>query len=118
MFTGSGMPQRFAKLTGQMIDVYQAATQMTDESGQTFPKNINTLLDNAIGPPGYYGAFTANMHNDSVDPNDAGEVGATAIVASAKARNIPVVTRETDARLARRPQRLVIPEHRRGAATS
>src|SRR4029453_10113469 len=32
MFTGSGMPQRFASLTGAMIDVYQAATQMTDES--------------------------------------------------------------------------------------
>ena len=32
------------------------------------------------------------MHNDSVDPSNAGEAGATAIVASAKARNIPVVT--------------------------
>ena len=103
--------ERFAKLTGQMIDVYQAVTQMTDESGQTYPKNIDTLLNNAVGPTGYYGAFTANMHNDSVDPTYAGEAGATAIVASAKAHNIPVVTLETDARLARRPQRLVIPEH-------
>ena len=33
--TGSGMPMRFAKADGTMIDVYQAATQMTDESGQT-----------------------------------------------------------------------------------
>ena len=37
MFTGSGMPMRFADLDGTMIDVYQAATQMTDESGQTLP---------------------------------------------------------------------------------
>ena len=33
LFTGSGMPMRFANLDGTMIDVYQAATQMTDESG-------------------------------------------------------------------------------------
>ena len=37
MFTGSGMPMRFADADGSMIDVYQAATQMTDESGQTYP---------------------------------------------------------------------------------
>ena len=65
MFTGSGMPMRFADLDGSMIDVYQAATQMTDESGQTYPFNIDTLLDNALGPQGYYGVFTANMHTDS-----------------------------------------------------
>ena len=35
--TGSGMPMRFAKANGTMIDVYQAATQMTDESEQTLP---------------------------------------------------------------------------------
>ena len=29
------------------IDVYQAATQMTDESEQSYPATINTLLDNA-----------------------------------------------------------------------
>ena len=38
---------------------------MTDESGQSFPVTIDTLLDNALGPEGYYGAFTANMHTDS-----------------------------------------------------
>ena len=32
-----GMPMRFADLDGTLIDVYQAATQMTDESGQTLP---------------------------------------------------------------------------------
>ncbi len=87
MFTGSGMPMRFADLDGSMIDVYQAATQMTDESGQTYPFTIDTLLDNALGPQGYYGVFTANMHNDS-DTSD----GADAIVASALARGVPVVS--------------------------
>ena len=42
MFTGSGMPMRFADLDGSMIDVYQAATQMTDESGQTEPVQRST----------------------------------------------------------------------------
>ena len=37
------MPAAIRKPDGKMIDVYQATTQMTDESGQTFPKNINTL---------------------------------------------------------------------------
>ena len=32
LLTGSGFPQRFADLDGSMIDVYQAMTQVTDES--------------------------------------------------------------------------------------
>ena len=87
MFTGSGMPMRFAKTDGTRIDVYQAATQMTDESGQSFPFTIDTLLGNAVGPLGYYGAFTANMHNDSSQSS-----GADAIVASAQSHGVPVVT--------------------------
>jgi hypothetical protein len=87
MFTGSGMPMRFADTDGTLIDVYQAATQMTDESGQSYPFTIDTLLDNAIGPNGYYGAFTANMHNDS-----AASAGSDAIIASAQARGVPVVS--------------------------
>ena len=35
LFTGSGLPMRFADSDGSMIDVYQAATQLTDESGQS-----------------------------------------------------------------------------------
>ncbi len=87
MFTGSGMPMRFADLDGTMIDVYQAATQMTDESGQSYPLNIDALLDKALGPEGYYGVFTANMHTDS-----ASSSGSDAIVASAQARGVPIVS--------------------------
>lgn len=85
--TGSGMPMRFADTDGTRIDVYQAATQMTDESGQTYPFTIDTLLDNALGSPGFYGAMTANMHTDST-----GSSGSDAIVASALTRGVPVVT--------------------------
>ena len=83
MFTGSGMPMRFADLDGSLIDVYQAATQMTDESGMTYSTHINTLLDNAIGAPGYYGAFTMNMHTDS-----ATHAGGQTVVAAALARGV------------------------------
>ena len=90
MFTGSGMPMRFADTDGSMIDVYQSTTQMTDESGQTYPFTINTLLDRALGAQGYYGAFNANMHTDASSAE--GNNGAAAIVASAKARGVPVVS--------------------------
>ena len=69
LFTGSGMPMRFATTNGNVIDVYQAATQMTDESGQSYPYTIDTLLDRALGPEGYYGAFVANMHTDCKLPS-------------------------------------------------
>ena len=64
--TGSGMPMRFAprpaafdrRLPGRDPDDGRVATQ-------SYPFTPNTLLDNALGPHGYYGAFTANMHTDN-----------------------------------------------------
>jgi hypothetical protein len=60
---------------------------MTDESGQSYPFTVDTLLDRALGPEGYYGVFTANMHTDapSIPQDDA-------IIASALARGVPVVS--------------------------
>jgi len=85
--TGSGMPMRFTDTDGTMIDNYQAATQMTDESGQTFPFNIDTLLNNAQGATGYYGAFVANFHTDlSTEPQS------DALIASAKSHNVPIIS--------------------------
>ncbi|MGH2942501.1 MAG: DUF4082 domain-containing protein, partial [Solirubrobacteraceae bacterium] len=88
-FTGSGFPMPFAALDGSKIDVYQAATQMTDESGQAYPSTVATLLERAINN-GYYGVFTANMHTDLGNTDSA--ASADAIVASAKARSVPVVS--------------------------
>ena len=54
-----------------MIDVYQAATQMTDESGQTLPVHRQHAARQRLGALGYYGAFGANMHTDSdTEPED------------------------------------------------
>jgi hypothetical protein len=36
MFTGSGMPMRFADMDGSLIDVYQMPTQMTDETNMDY----------------------------------------------------------------------------------
>ena len=87
MFTGSAMPMRFTKPDGSFVDVYMAATQMTDESGQTYPKTIDTLLDRAVGAEGYYGAYTVNAHTDSAQSDVA-----DAVVTSARARGVPLVS--------------------------
>jgi chitodextrinase len=86
-FTGSGMPMRFTDINGTLIDVYQAPTQMNDSGGQSYPFTVDTLLDRALGPEGYYGVFTVNMHTDY--PNSA---GSDAIVASALARGVPIIS--------------------------
>jgi hypothetical protein len=86
-FTGSGMPMRFTDANGNLIDVYQATTQLTDESGQTYPYTIDTLLDRAIGPEGYFGVFTVNAHTDLVST-----LTSTSVVNSALAHGVPVVS--------------------------
>ncbi len=87
LFTGSAMPMRFVKTDGSLIDVYMAATQMTDESGQTYPFTVDRLLDRALGPEGYFGVYTVNAHTDvsTIPESDA-------VVSSALARGVPVVS--------------------------
>ena len=85
---GGGFPMRFADLDGTLIDVYQQNTNLTDESTPQFAATIDALLDKALGAEGYYGAFGANMHTDNPAPHP----GAEAIVASAQARGVPVVS--------------------------
>jgi hypothetical protein len=86
LFTGSGMPMRFADSNGTLIDCYQAPTQIPDESGLDITNSINTLLDNAINK-GYYGAFVMNMHTDT-----AMHIGSDQIITAAMTRQIPVVS--------------------------
>ena len=66
-FTGSAMPMRFADLDGTILDSFQVVTQMTDESGQSFPYTSDTLLARAAGPEEQYGVYTVNAHTDSGD---------------------------------------------------
>lgn len=87
MFTGSGMAQRFLASDGTLVDVYQATTQMTDESGQGYPSTAIALLDGAINK-GYYGAFTANLHTDGADAGRHHD----AVINAAEDRGVPVIT--------------------------
>ena len=86
-FTGSGMPMRFADTDGTMIDVYQAVSQMTDESGQSYPFTVDALLDRALGSDGFYGTFVVNAHTD-VDTSSVSD----AVIESARDRGIPVIS--------------------------
>ena len=92
LFTGSGFPMRFADKDGSLIDVYQAATQLTDELGAEPWGHVGThiaaLLDGALGANGYYGTFTVNMHTDEIWPHE----GAVAVVDAAQARGVPVIS--------------------------
>ncbi len=82
--TGSGLPMRFADLDGSMIDVYQVASHLVNESGMSFPSAIETQLDRALGPQGYYGVF--GTHYDFSDDFDS------QLTTAAQARGIPLVS--------------------------
>jgi hypothetical protein len=85
---GGGFPMRFADTDGTPIDVFQQNTNINDEIGQAQPATIDALLDGALGANGYYGAFGANIHNEYESINPLAE----AIIASAQARSVPVVS--------------------------
>ncbi|MCS7480373.1 DUF4082 domain-containing protein [Umezawaea endophytica] len=84
MFTGSGLPMRFADVDGTMIDVYQVVSQLVDENGLTYPAGIDTMLDRALGPEGYYGVFGTHYY---LSDNFGAQV-----ITSAKARGVPMIT--------------------------
>ncbi|WP_159401045.1 Ig-like domain-containing protein [Streptomyces sp. NRRL B-24484] len=86
-FNGTGMIMKFADTDGSVIDEYQATTQLTDESGQSYPSSVNALLDGAYGAKGYYAAIGANIHTDF-----AASSASDAVIAAAKARGVPVVS--------------------------
>jgi hypothetical protein len=85
---GGGFPMRFADLDGTAVDVYQQNTNLTDESLGVFDGAIASLLDKALGPQGYYGAFGVNMHTDDPAPH----AGAEAVIEAAQARGVPVIS--------------------------
>ncbi|UGQ10600.1 DUF4082 domain-containing protein [Yinghuangia sp. ASG 101] len=98
-YTGSGLPMRFAQADGTMIDVYQATTQLHDEFCQTYPTQFAAMVDRAQGSQGFYAAITLNNHLDDQLGNSTGtcdRVSQTviqdAVIAAAKAKNVPVIT--------------------------
>jgi FlgD Ig-like domain len=103
LFTGSGMPMRFAASDGSIIDVYQAATYGADDATRRYRGDVESrddpnavvpaigkaLIDGALDPTkGYYGAFTIQVHSDA--PEDA--PGRNALIADAMNRHVPIVS--------------------------
>lgn len=82
--TGSGMSMRFADTDGSLVDTYQVPSHLVNESGQSFPQNIDTMLDRANGVEGYYGVLGTHYdYSDSFDRQ---------LVQSAKTRGVPLVS--------------------------
>jgi hypothetical protein len=102
MFTGSGMPMRFADSDGSLIDVYQAATYGADDATRkkgapsdpltdpnaVVPVQGKALIDGALGPDGFYGAFTMQVHSDAPANSPARD----ALVADAMSRGVPIIS--------------------------
>ncbi len=85
LFTGSGMPMRFADSNGDLIDIYQGVTQLVNENGIDYALNVNTLLDNALGSRGYYGFFGTHDDYRDVAYSDI-------IINAARTRNVPIIS--------------------------
>jgi hypothetical protein len=99
-FTGSGLPQRFIDDNGELLGIYQAATQWTDEwygnTGMTGPQavNIMTTMFETAGREGYYSAFVNNIHPVRYYGPDVTHEWANAIWQYCQERGIPMWSAE------------------------
>ncbi|WP_162783820.1 hypothetical protein [Devosia naphthalenivorans] len=66
--TGSGLPMRFSDEQGRLIDVYQQETHLVDEVFSSSFEAVEALIDRALGPEAYCGAF--GTHYDFHNPFD------------------------------------------------
>jgi len=85
LFTGSGIPMRFADLDGTVIDVYQGVSHLVNETPLGYPGAINTMIDRAVGPEGYYGFF--GTHDDYKESTFS-----DAVISAGVTRNVPVIS--------------------------
>ncbi len=88
LFTGSAMAMRFADLDGTLINVYNAPTQMTDESGQTLSVHDRHLVERRCRAPGLLRCLYSKFPHGHCDEPGLG-CGA---YPSAIARGVPVVS--------------------------
>ncbi len=85
LFTGSGLPMRFADVDGTTIDVYQGVSQLVNENDLAYPAATLELLDRALGPQGFYGLF--GTHDDYRNTTFL-----DAIISAARSRNVPIIS--------------------------
>ena len=87
LFTGSGLPMKYADVDGTAIDVYQVVTDFpNDNSNLAYPNAIDTILANATGPNGYYGVFATH------DDYTGGATYINNVISEAKKYNVPIVS--------------------------
>ena len=98
MFTGSGFPMRFADEDGSLIDVYQAATQLTDESGMDIAEHIRALLAGRVRQ-----RLLRRFHRQHAHRHAGQRQAPTTSSAAAQRPRRADRVREADADLARRP---------------
>ena len=85
LFTGSGIPMKFADTDGTSIDIYQGVSQLVNENGINYDSDVNALLTNATGSKGYYGFF--GTHDDYRDSTFS-----DSIVNASQNFNVPVIS--------------------------
>jgi hypothetical protein len=99
-FTGSGLAQRFIDEEGELLGIYQAATQWTDEwfgnFGMSGPQavNIMTTMFETAEREGYYSAFVNNIHPVRYYGTDITHEWANAIWQYCQDRGIPMWSAE------------------------
>ncbi len=90
-FTGSGLPLRFSDENGQILDIFQATTQLPDETWfASISTQFKTLIDRSVDQ-GYYGFLTANFHPPSYGTY---QTAADSMMDYANARGVPIWSAE------------------------
>lgn len=82
--TGSGFPMPFMDENARVLDIYQAANHMVNENGVPQLFGVASLLDHALGPDQYFGAF--GSHVDFTDDY------ADHLINAATARDVPLIS--------------------------
>ncbi|MCO5064547.1 MAG: hypothetical protein M9924_09005 [Rhizobiaceae bacterium] len=82
--TGSGLPMRYGTPDGEVVDVYQQETHLVDEIFNSNPGAVDRLIESALGPDGFYGAFGTHI--------DFSNSFATVVVDAARKWNVPMIS--------------------------
>jgi hypothetical protein len=85
LFTGSGIPMRFADKDGSVIDIYQGVSQLVNEAYLPLPGAMHAMIDRAEGPEGYYGFFGTHDDFEKSPFVDA-------VISTALSRQVPVIS--------------------------
>ncbi|CAN7286993.1 hypothetical protein LJR219_001368 [Phenylobacterium sp. LjRoot219] len=84
--TGSGFPMPFIDSDGSVLDIYQAASHLVDESGVPQLEGVRFMVERALGPEQFFGAF--GTHYDHSDRYE------DVLIQVAQQHGVPLVSAE------------------------